>query len=99
MKQGFCVSLKELDILMTYLRNSEEKLLDFVDLSGMEICRLSLQEIRALAKELERFQMPCWGIHAAFPAEIKLIGKEKNPAVLEDYTKKLVERCDILGHL
>ena len=41
MKSGFCVSLKELKTLIRYLEKFDKKPMDFVDLSGTEICRLT----------------------------------------------------------
>ncbi|HJD27232.1 MAG TPA: sugar phosphate isomerase/epimerase [Candidatus Blautia intestinipullorum] len=96
MKSGFCVSLKELNMLTRYLENCDKKPLDFVDLSGTEICELTEKDTEALAECLYKYQIPCMGIYASFPADIKFIGKEKKIASLEDYTRRLAERCDIL---
>ena len=97
MKSGFCVSLKELKTLIRYLEKFDKKPMDFVDLSGTEICRLTEKETEALAECLNKYQIPCMGIHASFPADIKFIGKEKRITSLEDHTRRLAERCDILG--
>lgn len=96
MKHGFCISLKELKMLLPYLENCNKKPLDFVDLSGVEICGLTLKETELLAECLQKYQLFCMGIHSSFPSDIKFIGKGKNNAVLKEYTRKLVERCNIL---
>lgn len=96
MKRGVCVSLKELNILIEYLKKCDKKMLDFVDLSGTELCDLTVKETETLAKYLHKYQIPCTGIHASFPADIKFVGKGRSTASLEDYTKRLAERCDIL---
>ena len=78
MKQGICLSLSELRTLLTRSKAERDRITEFVDLSGQELCRLSEEEAAELAACLSEKQLPCMGIHSTFPAEIALIGKNQN---------------------
>lgn len=70
---------------------------DFIDLSGAELVKKSREEIEKLAEYLKQRSIPCIGIHATFPKEIKLIGDEYNPVILREYMDRLVEKAKILN--
>lgn len=96
MKQGICLSLSELRTLLTRSKAERDRITEFVDLSGQELCRLSEEEAAELAACLSEKQLPCMGIHSTFPAEIALIGTKKSELELEAYIRRLVRRCELL---
>ena len=96
MKQGICLSLSELRTLLTRSKAERDRIAEFVDLSGQELCRLREEEAAELAACLTEKQLPCMGIHSTFPAEIALIGTKKSELELEAYIRRLVRRCELL---
>lgn len=97
MKIGFCVSLAELEAIFTLGKAAGQRPLDFVDLSGQELCRLTEKETAMIAGRLRENHLTCEGIHAAFPPSIALTGANKSEQKIEAYMSNLVRRCEILG--
>lgn len=96
MKIGFCVSLAELEAIFS-LGDVSHKALDFVDLSGWELCQLTEKETALLAERLLINHLFCGGIHASFPPSIALIGARKSEQEIEAYASRIVQRCKILA--
>lgn len=89
MRIGYCVSLKE-------LKQLEQGMAEFVDLSGHELTALSVLETHSIAKRLKNLQIECVGIHAAFPSQIKIAGKGTDAEAAIRYFQQLVGRAEIL---
>ena len=54
MKQGICLSLSEPRTLLTRSKAERDRITEFVDLSGQELCRLSEEEAALLDRLLDK---------------------------------------------
>lgn len=94
-KIGYCLSIDE--IYEFAERKEFSEYCDFIDLSGRELVSISEQSFKKLNNSLNKLGIPCRGIHATFPLDIKLTGTQYEPQKVLDYFAVLQARCELLG--
>lgn len=70
---------------------------EFVDLSGIELAVLSIEEVKELADRLKNMRLKCVGLHSVFPSGLNLVGKDCDPDRNLSYFREIVKRANILG--
>lgn len=70
---------------------------DFVDLPGAELSRLSFYDVECLADRLWQMRLPCIGIHAAVPPDIRLCGRGSNEKKVMEYAQALCAKLNRLN--
>ena len=95
MRIGCCFSLDEIDRALQ--TEGFFEYCDFVDVSGKEIVAEDMARIEKTAGILKERNIPCTGVHAAFPAEVRLTGASRDLKKAKEYFDVLARRASFLG--
>lgn len=87
---GCCVDVENLEIVC-------KAGYEFIDLSGKQLAEMPIRQVEAIKEMLQKYGVPCMGLHATFPASVAICGRRYDETAYDDYIEKLAERVTILG--
>lgn len=68
-----------------------------MDLAGAELAGLPLYDVECVADRLQQMRLPCIGIHAAVPPDIKLCGSGYSEKKIKEYAQSLCAKVKRLN--